>query len=201
MPCIPLASRRTADLSQWPFRFHSSCWCRGEIAARNFDIKSSRLHSLKPHGANHFTKSTTYPSLPNLSPPPKPRLHSTRLAHLRAPSRGVLLAEPGAAPAGSSRTRASGTLRVTVRSNYVGLPLKLAGRGPAERRRKPPGSGKSPPAPEERSRGAKSPPRSARGRASPRRRPTPSRRAEAHLGRRRAKRGLDEGRRLALRPL
>jgi hypothetical protein len=93
-------------------------------------------------------ESTTYARLANLSPPAKPRLHCACLAHLRAPSRGVYVAEPGAAPAGSFRKRASGTPRVTVRSNYVGPP-SMAGRGTDERGRKPPGSGKSPPFPED----------------------------------------------------
>ena len=44
------------------------------------------------------------------------------LAHLRAPSRGVYLAEPGAATAGLSRKQTSGSPRFTVRPNYVGLP-------------------------------------------------------------------------------
>ena len=54
-------------------------------------------------------------------------------------------------------SRASGTPRVAVRPNYVGLP-SLAGRGPDERGRKPAGSGgpKSPhPAPEARPRARK----------------------------------------------
>ena len=38
------------------------------------------------------------------------------------------------------RNLPSGTPWATVRSNYVGLP-SMAGRGPDERRRKPPGSG------------------------------------------------------------
>ena len=41
----------------------------------------------------------------------------------------------------------SGTPWATVRSNYVGLP-SMAGRGPDERRRKPPGSGGAKPRPD-----------------------------------------------------
>jgi hypothetical protein len=134
-------------------------------------------------------ESTTYARPANLSPPAKPRLHCACLAHLRAPSRGVYVAEPGAAPAGSFRKRASGTPRVTVRSNYVGPP-SMAGRGTDERRRKPPGSGKSPPFPEDtvpRCKVAASERQGARVSLAGRR-PTPQ------------KRGLDKGRRLALRP-
>ena len=49
------------------------------------------------------------------------------------------MVEPGVAPAVGSRKPGPGVLRVTVRPNYVGLP-SVAGRGPDERRRKPPGS-------------------------------------------------------------
>src|SRR5258708_10086960 len=64
---------------------------------------------------------------------------SVRL-NVRASSRGVLMVEPDAAPAGVVRSHASGTPRVAVRSNYVGLP-SMAGRGVDEGRRKPPGCG------------------------------------------------------------
>ena len=86
------------------------------------------------------------------------RVDAFHPAHLRASSRGVYVAEPGAATADVSRKHISGSPRFTVRPNYVGLPGR-AGRGPDERRRKPAGSGRANaprPGPEATVRGVKS---------------------------------------------
>jgi hypothetical protein len=54
----------------------------------------------------------------------------------------TLIDGAGCGPAGLASSAGSREARVTVRSHYGGPP-SMAGRGPAERRRKPPGSGNS----------------------------------------------------------
>ena len=101
------------------------------------------------------------------------------------------MAEQGAAAARMFRKHSSGTPRVTVRSNYVGLP-SMAGRrrirrAKARRMGASPQGGLLPP-PEARSRGAKSPQWSAGWRASgrfsgrPRRSPAEARKGGGGQG-------------------
>jgi hypothetical protein len=160
------ALRYSAD-----FPFFTSCSIKIPLPAPKSPSSDSLLNC----------RNTGKKLLPNLSPlawahlysarPVRTELACLRVRHIKVAKVGYIrlwrgrrretfaMAGQDAAPARGARNPASGTPRVTVRSNYVGLPL-MAGRGPDERGRKPAGSGRAEaprPGPEVRSRGAKSP--------------------------------------------